>query len=619
MTRDVQSINTPEIRDIVLKDEKIEEITTTKKETNATTSSTEEKLHDVETYNLSNSANDSTNDFDDDEMEEGYEEPTDEELNTLKRVGGKIPLRCWLIGVVELAERFSYYGLSAPFQNYMQNGPNDSPKGVLMLNSSGATGLSYFFQFWCYVTPVFGGFVADTYWGKYNSISVGTGFYIVGIFILFITAIPSIASQNASLGGFIVSIILIGIGTGFIKANLSVLIADQLPKRKPRVKILKSGERVIEDPNITLQNVFMVFYLMINIGSMSVMATTELESHKGFWAAYLLPFCFFWIAVVILVFGRKYYVKEKMGDNVVQKSFKVCWIVAKNKLDYNAAKPSYHPERNYPWNDRFVDEMKRTIAACKVFVFYPIYWVQYGSMISTFVTQGSTMELHGIPNDFLQVFDSIALIIFIPIFENFVYPFIRRFTPIRPITKITIGFFVGGCAMTWAAVLQHFIYNTGPCYDHPLSCDTPNKIHVAWQIPAYVLIAFSEIFASITGLEYAYSKAPPSMKSFVMSIFLLTNAFGSILGIALSSVTVDPKFVWLFGGLAVSCGVTGILFWLCFRGLNATEEEMNAMDYDAEIDEQSKRHLSSGADDLEILPGPDNNNWRTSSLSHSDM
>ncbi|KAF5317602.1 hypothetical protein D9758_018895 [Tetrapyrgos nigripes] len=45
----------------------------------------------------------------------------------------------------------------------------------------------------------------------------------------------------------------------------------------------------------------------------------------------------------------------------------------------------------------------------------------------------------------------------------------------------------------------------------------------------YILIAFSEIFASITGLEYAFTKAPKNMCSLklVMALFLLTNAFGA--------------------------------------------------------------------------------------------
>ena len=81
-------------------------------------------------------------------------EPTDHEMETLRHVSESIPISCWLVAIVELAERFSYYGLSAPFQNYMQFTPEHSPKGMLGLKQQGATALSYFFQFWCYVTPI---------------------------------------------------------------------------------------------------------------------------------------------------------------------------------------------------------------------------------------------------------------------------------------------------------------------------------------------------------------------------------------------------------------------------------------------------------------------------------
>ncbi|KAL2707159.1 Peptide transporter PTR2 [Kluyveromyces marxianus] len=528
------------------------------------------------------------------DIDDNGREPTEEEMQTLVHVAEKIPFTCWLIAIVELAERFSYYGLSAPFQNYMQNGPHDTPKGVLQLKSQGATALSYFFQFWCYLTPLLGGYLSDTFWGKYKTICVGAGIYLVGIFLLFMTSIPSINHRNSSLGGYIVSLILIGIATGFIKSNLSVLIADQIPKTKPRIKVLKNGTKVIEDPNVTMQNVFMFFYLMINIGSLSVMATTHLEAEYGFWAAYLLTFCFFWIGIVVLVFGKNKYVKKPIGDNVIAKSFRVCFIALRNGFNLNRAVPSLNPEKEYPWNDLFVDEIRRAFKACKVFVFYPIYWLVYGQMLNNFVTQAGTMELHGLPNDFLQAINSISLIVFIPIMEHLVYPFIRRFTPFRPVTKIFWGFTFGAASMVYAAVLQHFIYKAGPCYDHPLKCspefkNTPNRVHIGWQVPAYVLIGLSEIFASITGLEYAYSKAPASMKAFIMSIFLVTNAFGSAIGIAMSPTSEDPKYVWTFSGLAIACFLAGCAFWVCFQHYNKDEESMNALDY--VVEEQALTHV----------------------------
>ncbi|KAK6455844.1 POT family-domain-containing protein [Scheffersomyces xylosifermentans] len=514
-------------------------------------------------------------------------EPTDEEMKSLRHISGSIPLRCWLVAIVELAERFSYYGLSAPFQNYMQNSPHDSPKGILALDQQGATALSYFFQFWCYVTPIFGGWLADTYWGKYKTIFFFCIIYIIGIFVLFITSLPAITSRSTALGGFITAIVIIGLATGGVKSNVSPLIADQVPKTRPVIKILKSGERVVVDPNITIQNVFMFFYLMINVGSLSVIATTQLEHHIGFWAAYLLPFCFFFIALAALILGRHQYVKTPVSDKIINKTFQCLWIGMKNGFKLDAAKPSYHPEKQYPWTDKFVEEVKRAIYGCKVFIYYPVYWVTYGQMVNNFVSQAGQMELHGLPNDILQAINSISIIIFIPICERFIYPFIRKFTPFKAITKIFFGFMFATSAMVYAAVVQHYIYKAGPCYEFPKACapefrTVPNEIHIAVQIPAYVLIALSEILASVTGLEYAYTKAPVSMKSFITSLFLVTNAFGSAIGIALSSVSKNPKMVWTYTGLSVACFLGGCLFWICFHHYNDKEEELNRLEYASE-------------------------------------
>lgn len=115
--------------------------------------------------------------------------------------------------------------------------------------------------------------------------------------------------------------------------------------------------------------------------------------------------------------------------------------------------------------------------------------------------------------------------------------------------------------MAWSAIVQHLIYANEPD-------DTSkqyNKITVAWQIPAYVFIALSEIFASITGLEYAFTQAPPTMKSIVMSLFLFTSSIGSILNIALVPVSVDPKILWMYAALAIQACVSGILFFFIFR------------------------------------------------------
>ena len=163
----------------------------------------------------------------------------------------------------------------------------------------------------------------------------------------------------------------------------------------------------------------------------------------------------------------------------------------------------------------------------------------------------------------------------IPLMDRYVYPFIR--TRLRyaftPITRIALGFFVAALAMLYAGVLQFAIYAAPPCYTYPSKCEAgqdaagksiPNEVHVAWQAPAYILVAVSEILASITGLELAYSKAPKSMKSFIMSLFLLTSAGGNVLGILIAPFAKDPYLPWVYFGLAAATLIAGFVFQRMF-------------------------------------------------------
>jgi len=97
-------------------------------------------------------------------------------------------------------------------------------------------------------------------------------------------------------------------------------------------------------------------------------------------------------------------------------------------------------------------------------------------------------------------------------------------------------------------------------------------------VPTYVLIALSEIFASITGLEYAFTKAPKSMRSLVMSAFLFTSAISAALGEAFISLSTDPLLVWNYAVFAVLAFVGGVAFWICFRDLDAEEDSLNQLD-----------------------------------------
>lgn len=455
------------------------------------------------------------------------------------------------------------------------------------------------------VTPIIGAIVADQYLGKYKTIVLFCIVYLVGLLILVCTSIPTALEHGAGLGGFIVAILVIGLGTGGIKSNVAPLIADQYKRKKMALSTTKKGERVIIDPALTIQRIYMIFYGCINVGSLSLLATPYMEKYIGFWSGYLLCLCMFAVGTLVLCLGRKYYVVRPPQGSIITDAFKALGMMIVNR-NMDAPKPSWQREhRNseaaLPWDDHFIDELKRALVACRVFAFYPIYWVVYGQFSSNFVTQAGQMEGHGIPNDLMQNFDPISIIVFIPLLETVVYPLMRRLKiPFRPITRIALGFVVASLAMMYAAIVQHLIYSAGPCYGSPLCAASEidgtaqgNHVHIAIQTPAYVFIGVSEIFASVSGLEYAYTKAPPSMKSFVQSMYLLTNAFGSALAEALTPAAFDPAIMWMFVGLACASFLCGIIFWFVFHHLNAQEDEMNALDADdgmpeAPVEEQRR-------------------------------
>lgn len=157
------------------------------------------------------------------------------------------------------------------------------------MGKSTASSLQYFFQFWCYVTPIFGAIVADAWIGRFNAICLFSFIYLIGLTLMLGTSFPASLNAGAGFPGLLVTMIILGIGTGGIKSNVSPLIAEQYTETKFRIKTLKSGEVVVVSPTVTIQSLYNIFYWCINIGSLSAIATVWMEKLIDFWAAFLLP------------------------------------------------------------------------------------------------------------------------------------------------------------------------------------------------------------------------------------------------------------------------------------------------------------------------------------------
>lgn len=347
---------------------------------------------------------------------------------------------------------------------------------------------------------------------------------------------------------------------------------------------------------LTYSVIYMRYYFCINVGSLIGQITMAFsEYYVGYWLSFTLPTIMFLTCPFVMIWCRNKYVRNPPTGSVLGKSLRVVGLAMKGRWSWNpvrtirniqapgfweSAKPS-RQEVKPAWmtfDDAWVDEVRRGLKACAVFCWFPIYWLSYNQLNNNLISQAGTMRLDGVPNDIVTNLDPLALLIFIPICDKFIYPAIARtgfqFTPIK---KITTGFALGTLSMVVAAIIQHYIYVYSPCGDHADGCELgkPEQMSVWIQTPAYVLIALSEIAASITGLEYAFTKAPKNMRGLVTGVFFFAQAFSSALAQAFVGLSADPLLVWLYTTVAIISAIAGLGFWFSFSKLDKEEEALN--------------------------------------------
>lgn len=136
--------------------------------------------------------------------------------------------------------------------------------------------------------------------------------------------------------------------------------------------------------------------------------------------------------------------------------------------------------------------------------------------------------------------------------------------------------------MAYAGALQHYIFSMSPCHNNrPSECvdaeeyPLPANINV-WVVSGpYILVGIGEIFASITSLEYAFTKAPKRMKSVVVAWSQFQTALAAAINQALTALNAEHMFGWLFGSFAIAAWIAGFLFFWCFIDLDHQEAELN--------------------------------------------
>lgn len=178
-----------------------------------------------------------------------------------------------------------------------------------------------------------------------------------------------------------------------------------------------------------------------------------------------------------------------------------------------------------------------------------MFWALFDQTASTWVLQAKHMDLNvmGVelePAQLLAV-NPFLILIFIPLFNYVLYPFIGRFFKLTPLRKISIGLFLTTTSFLLCAWIESRI-------------QVGFAPSILWQVMSYILLTAAEVMVSITALEFAYTQAPNRMKSVVMSLFLLSVAAGNLVPMVVNFVIENPDG---------SSKITGVEYYLMFSGL----------------------------------------------------
>lgn len=536
-------------------------------------------------------------DFIDEYNPDGLKLPTIEETKTLRKVIGGINWKCYLVCVVELAERGSYYSVTGVINNFIQRPlPEGSVTGAPVSNSLNesagaldkglqvATALHLLLNFLVYVVPLYGGYIGDAKLGRFKAIWIGIGAGLISHILFVIAAIPSVITGGNALAPTILAVLTLALGTGFIKPNLLPLLLDQYPYQTDLVKTLPSGERVIIDRELTLQSITLIFYWTTNVGAFFQLGASYAERRIGFWLAFFFPIIMYLTLPLMLWPVRNKLRKSEPAGSVLTYTLKILFVVIGGLLArktswkhaWDFATPSEMRSRGKvaTWNNQWVEDVKKTFNACKIFIYFPMFSINDGGIGTIITSLAGSMTTEGVPNDLFFNFNPLTIIVEMPLLNYIILPFFRKHhINFSPVYRITLGFILAATSQVAGAVIQYQVYETSPCGYYATNCDAGVSPLTAWKVSSlYILGAAGGGLAVTSAYEISYTRSPPQMKGLVMALLLLSFAIAAAISQAVTPALRDPYLIWPFAGCAIAGFVLAGMFFIQFRNLNSVKE-----------------------------------------------
>ncbi|GMN03374.1 peptide MFS transporter [Erythrobacter sp. MTPC3] len=468
------------------------------------------------------------------------------------------PKGLYMLFFAEMWERFSFYGMRALLTLYLVKH---------WLYSDGSANLIYgAYTSLVYITPVLGGWLADRYLGQRKAVLFGAVLLTAGHFFMAFEGDGSGYDSDPTLNVFWLALALIIVGSGFLKANISVIVGQLYPRT-----------------DIRRDSAYTIFYMGINLGAATGVLIAAYLGETVSWAlGFGLAGVGMLLGLVVFIIGKPLLkgkgeapnpakLKEKVaGLNLewllygvgllgvaviwflIQYQSAVGWIL----LASGIALLAYVLFEAFKLDNEARD---RVFAMIFLILLMPLFWglfEQAGGSLNLFTDRH--VDKGGIPTTFFQSINPIYIILLGPLFAGLWQWMARR--GIEPSTpaKMGLGIVQMGLAfvvMVWGAENFSATGEAGAL-----------MMPVLFLFIFYLLSTTGELCLSPVGLSAMNRLSAKHMASLMMAAFFFGTAGGNYVAGFMGSLMGEGEggnmtregaleAYWTMGLVAVGVGV----------------------------------------------------------------
>jgi len=167
--------------------------------------------------------------------------------------------------------------------------------------------------------------------------------------------------------------------------------------------------------------------------------------------------------------------------------------------------------------DEAVDGVRSILRVLVLFALVTPFWSLFDQKASTWVLQANAMSKPSwFQSSQMQALNPALVMLLIPFNNLVLFPALRRAGyQVTALRRMTAGIAFSGVSWIVVGFMQ-------------LVLDRGTVFTIGWQVLPYAFLTLGEVLVSATGLEFAYSQAPLSMKSAIMSFWLLSVTIGNL-------------------------------------------------------------------------------------------